>query len=291
VIRRSARLGRGVIATLTTAGVQLKTESIPWTYIRDIRLQPSARGSAAQIVLDRIRPRPARTLVERLNSFLSQGRSDLVRVIRVPQGDEAGLAILQHALRRWEQAGGTKRSTLAAKPIDPRGLPTWLVAIMMMVTFAFALHGHLVNFQPSLGWSIVCLALVVPLTVAGTLKLLRSGAFIREGYQGQPNYIAVFFIFCMAGIFALWFAICLSCGSFATNALGEGSARVVAFDKRYHHSTKGCRHPLTLHLDNRARYCASPELHALLPAAGPLRVRLRESWFGVNIVSVSTAEN
>ncbi len=302
-------LGSGVIATLTPTGIVLRGREISWHDIASLDLHFLPRIETGQLVIRLARPIEPRTLRERLSSSLSAGHSDQEIGVSLARSKEPPGAVLHLAQLRWERAIGTRRvdaahvrqvaeqvhETRTWKQFSAAEKARFLwVGAGMFALLGFAVHGAYADFRASTAWYIASLVLSAGLSVWGCVATLRSRTWVRtRNRQGTPRYIALFFLVSLTLGVSIWSTIGQSWPDLATRKFGREVMRDVPYDKSGYRGRGKCPFPLDPRLDESwpYRFCANEAAYASLPAAGTLRLELRQSWFGVHIVSVSTIEN
>ncbi|MBC8028427.1 MAG: hypothetical protein H7Y89_20730 [Steroidobacteraceae bacterium] len=301
-------MGSGTIATLTTSGVVLPAGEISWRDIASIDLFIVPKVETGRITLRLTRPRAPRTLGERINSSLSRGTSDREIVVSLARSEEAPAVVLELMRDRWRRALGDGRVAAAESAQLARMMResrTWKqfsaeektrslrIGGIILAILVMSIYGVHADFRMSERWFTLSLTLSGVLTAVGAFMLIRASVFVSlRNQQGTPSYIAVFLILCVLGWMVIWSALGRALPDVHARNWGEPSSPDVRYDKRRFRSTEHCEYPLGIHLnDNPYRFCAMPGAFASLPDEGKIRVELRESWFGVHIVSVSTIEN
>ena len=303
-------LGSGTIATLTSTGIVLGRDEIPWSAISGMDLHFLPRIETGQLQIRLLHARAPRTAGERINSTLSGGRSDREIVVSLARSSEPAATVFAIAKNRWEAAIGERKARdLRIEEFRTRedAQRKWkdfsaeekgrslFAGVAIVAVAGFAVHGVAADFRVSdawLGWSV---ALSTALTVWGCVALMRSGALIsaRNG-PTTPSYLASFLLVSLIVGGTILMAIGRSWPDLATQAWGREVSREVSYDKTGFRDAKRCPFPLALHLDGESRtyrFCTQEAAFAALPAEGTLSVRLRETWFGVHIVSLSTIGN
>jgi hypothetical protein len=302
-------LGRGTIATLTSTGIVIRGEEIPWQDVAGIDLTIVPKVETGLLVLALRHPRTARTPGQRLNSWLSRGMSDREIVVSLARSAEEPGVVRQLVESRWEGAIGQERAAAArhrqiAETI--RAGRTWKqfsreeksrslkVAFAIFAVLALTLFGITADFEVSDRWSDVSLGAACVLTIAGVAKLVRSRVFASlRNRQGTATYIVLFLMLSSMVCVMLWAIIGLALPDVFTRTLGRAEVVVVSYDKHRFPGSEGCPYPLGINLDpdRPYRFCAAPDEFAALPERGTVRLDLRSSRFGVHIVSVSTFGN
>jgi hypothetical protein len=301
-------MGTGLIATLTPTGIRHRNRDIRWDEIQAIGLAFLPKIETGQLTVRLARARVPITLGERINSTLSGGHSDREIVISLARSAEPAEVIHRLVQRRWEDAVGARRASeaysieAAERAHAARRWPeftarekrrTLFVFGCVMAVVIFGVHGVVSDFRPSPAWFDASLVVSGALTLAGVVKLLRSRVLISaRNQQGTPSYIALFLLFGVFGGILVWGTIGWSWGSLATRAVGVDDSRMVTYAKK-RERRKRCRHRVALQIDERwpLTVCVDKPTDVALPPRGTVRIQLRESWFGVHIVSVSTVGN
>jgi hypothetical protein len=298
-------MGSGTIATLTTAGVVLPEGEIPWNDIASLDLFFVPKIGTGKVTLRLTRPRLPKTLGERINSTLSRGASDREIVVSLARSDEPPAVVVELMRDRWRNSLGAGR-TAAAESAQlsrlMRASRTWgqfsaeekrrslRIGGIIVAIFVAGFYGLIAEFRLSERWFTTSLVLSGLLTAVGAIMLIRANVFVSlRNQQGTPSYIAVFLILCVAAWTVIWGTLGRALPDIHARTLGTPSTSDVRYDKRGRPSSEHCEYPFLLHLkDAPYRFCGAPGAFASLPDEGKVRVELRETWFGVHIVSVST---
>ena len=302
-------LGRGTIATLTSTGIVIGGEEIPWQDVSTIDLTIVPKAETGLLVLALSRPRIARTAGQRINSWLSRGMSDREIVVSLARSVEEPAVVRQLVESRWQDAIGQQRAAAARHRQLAETLRegrTWSqfsraeksrslkAAFAIFAVLGLTLFGISTDFEVSDRWSDLSLGAACVLTIAGVLKLVRSRVFVSlRNRQGTATYIVLFLLLSSMVCVMFWSIIGLALPDMFTRAFGRTEAVVVSYDKHRFRGTDACPYPigLNLHADRPYRFCAAPDEFVALPEHGTVRLDLRSSRFGVHIVDVSTIGN
>lgn len=303
------RSGRSIIATLTATGIRLRDDEIAWSGVESLDLRFLPRIETGQLVIRLKDARMPRSLRARIDSRLSAGQSDRQIVLSLARVREDPSVIFELAQSRWRSAVGERRAHAALEerfaeaahanrkfgqlsPAEKRR--STITTVAMLTSMVFAVHGMYAEFIPSRTWFLSSIVATALLAISGSLAIIRARtSFLYNRTMGAPSHLALFLGFAMLiGMFAgLCFAKSLP--DLLTRNIGKADTRVVDSRKLPHRNAKGCDTEIMLYFDDGAThtYCASPSQHANFPDAGKLRIELRESWFGIHIVSLSTIGN
>ncbi len=169
-----------------------------------------------------------------------------------------------------------------------------LIEASIVMVFGFSIHGAIADFCATDMWTLVSFVLAFPVTIAAYVALLYApppfGLRDARDVLSHASAIILLLLFVGGGS---WSVIGKSWPDLLTRAWGSETTRDVRLDKRKVRAGKFCSYPLTLHVDRARsfRYCAGRALYDGLPDYGTAHAAVRESRFGVHIVSLTSAEN
>jgi hypothetical protein len=295
---------RGVFLELSAIGVRGAGHEIPWSNVANLRLNHGQGRDYPALLVELKEPLPASGWGERMNSYLSRGKSDRELWISLLHAKENAQLICEVAHDYWGRMVGKDIPLVAMgkevaqyqyelrkfsdrSPEEKRQVV--IVVGSMFLMLAWCWHGLAASFWSSPTWSRVNWWVAAAITALGLFLLLRrTGLTSLRNQRSTAAYFVMFlFVFLMLTGFS-WLIVARSLPDLVTRVMGTRREFTAELSKKVdvRNRSRSCDHHIAGPLfDGRfpSRYCPDDEELARLPQAGPMRVIVRESWFGIHI--------